>query len=184
MHQDPNEPRPVRYWCGDESRFGLHTIPRRRLNATGIKPIGPLQWNYQAYYLYGLVEPATGEQFVLEFSHSDSTCFQCFLDHFAARYPHELHVLQLDRASFHQAQHLSIPENVILLYQPPKCPELNPIERLWQHLKDKLSWAVFDSLDALRAVLDQRLRELTPAVVASLTGFDFIIKALEFAEFY
>lgn len=88
-----------------------------------------MQWNFQAYYLYGLVEPATGDHFWLEFSHADSACFQLFLEHFAARYPHELHVLQFDQASFHLAKNLSIPENVIVLYQPPKCPELNPVER-------------------------------------------------------
>jgi hypothetical protein len=184
LYTDPDEPRPLRYWCGDESRFGLHTLPRRRITARGVKPIGPMQWNFQAYYLYGLVEPATGDHFLLEFSHADSVCFQLFLAHFAARYPHELHVLQFDQASFHLAKNLSIPENVIMLYQPPKCPELNPVERFWQHLKETLSWAVVDSLDELRAILDHRLRQLTPTVVASLTGFDFIINALKFAYFY
>lgn len=177
--------RPVlRYWCGDESRFGLHTRRGRRITATGVKPIGLVQWRFQALYLYGLVEPATGEQFMLEFSHSDSICFQCFLDQFAARYPQEWHILQLDQASFHVAKDLVIPDNLIVLLQPPKCPELNPIERLWQHLKATLNWAVFDSLDELRDVLDQRLQELTPTVVASLTGFNFIINALKFADIY
>jgi transposase len=174
----------LRYWCGDESRFGLKTIPRRRINAQGVKPIGPQQWLFHAYYLYGLVEPSTGEHFVWEFSHCDSTCFAVFLQQFAARYPHELHVLQLDQASFHHTRSLTLPDNIILLFQPPKSPELNPIERLWQHLKDRLAWGVFPNLDALRQVLDQRLRELTPAIVASLTGFDFIVKAVQYANFY
>jgi hypothetical protein len=63
------EPLALRYGCGDESRFGLKTIPRRRINAFGVKPIGPQQWLFQAYYLYGLVEPSTDEHFVWEFSH-------------------------------------------------------------------------------------------------------------------
>jgi hypothetical protein len=136
------EPLALRYGCGDESRFGLKTIPRRRINAFGVKPIGPQQWLFQAYYLYGLVEPSTGEHFVWEFSHCDSTCFEVFLHPFAARYPHELHVLQLDQASFHLTRSLTLPANIILLFQPAKSPELNPnpIERLWQHLKDQFAW--------------------------------------------
>lgn len=27
----------------------------------------------------------------------------------------------------HKAKHLQIPDNIILLFQPPHCPELNPI---------------------------------------------------------
>ena len=42
---------PIRYWTQDESRFGLHTITRSVLTALGIKPIRPLQLNYQSFYL-------------------------------------------------------------------------------------------------------------------------------------
>lgn len=58
------------------------------------------------------------------------------------------------------------------------------MERLWQYLKESLSWAVFYTLDELRAVVDPLIRALTPAVVASLTGFGFILNALKFANFY
>jgi transposase len=51
-----------------------------------------------------------------------------------------LHVLQLDQASFHLTRSLTLPAKIILLFQPAKSPELNPIERLWQHLKDRLAW--------------------------------------------
>jgi transposase len=166
----------------DESRLGLKTGVRRRLTLCGTKPIGPLQWRFEAFYLYGAVEPATGESFFLEFSHLDSPCFERFLEHLAQHYPHHLHLLQLDNASAHRAKSLQIPENLILFFQPPHTPEVNPIERLWQHLKDQLSWLSFTHLDALRAVISERLRELTPTVVASLTGYDFILSALKQAN--
>jgi hypothetical protein len=56
---------PLRYWSQDESRVGLKTITRSVLTALGVKPIGPIQWNYQSFYLYGgssrvLVELNTG----------------------------------------------------------------------------------------------------------------------------
>lgn len=155
---------------------------RRRLTLCGTKPIGPLQWRFEAFYLYGAVEPATGESFFLEFSHLDSPCFQSFLEHLAQHYPHHLHLLQLDNASAHRAKSLQIPENLILFFQPPHTPEVNPAERLWQHLKDQLSWLSFAHLDALREVISERLHELTPAVVASLTGYDFILGALKQAN--
>jgi hypothetical protein len=53
----------LRYWCQDETRFGLKTIQRRRLTLKGIKPVGKMQWQYKTFYLYGVVEPKTGESF-------------------------------------------------------------------------------------------------------------------------
>ncbi|PSO63482.1 MAG: hypothetical protein BRC36_08095 [Cyanobacteria bacterium QH_2_48_84] len=47
-------------------------------------------------------------------------------------HPEELHLIQVDNAKAHSAQTLTVPDNVILLFQPPYCPELNPIERVWQ----------------------------------------------------
>lgn len=144
--------------------------------------MGPLQWRFEAFYLYGAVEPATGENFFLEFSHLDSPCFQRFLECLAQHYPNQLHLLQLDNASAHTSKSLQLPQNIILFFQPPHTPEVNPIERFWRHLKDQLSWLSFAHLDALREVISERLRELTPAVVASLTGYDFILGALKHAN--
>ena len=175
---------PIRYGCLDESRFGLKTIPRRRITLSGTKPLGPVQWRFEAFYLYGAVEPMTGESFFLEFSHSDSTCFEGYLEQLAQHYPHQLHVIQLDQGSLHPAKTLQLPDHVVLLFQPPHSPQLNPIERLWQHLKDHLSWQIFDRLDDLREVLSERLKALTSAVIASLTGYDFILSALGNANIY
>jgi putative transposase len=143
-----------------------------------------MQWRFEAFYLYGAVEPVTGESFFLEFTHSDSTCFEVYLEQLAQHYPHRLHVIQLDQGSLHTAKRLQLPDNVVLLFQPPHSPQLNPIERLWQHLKDPLSWQIFDRLDDLREVLTEHLKALTPAVIASLTGYDFILSALKNANIY
>jgi len=62
----------------------------------------------------------------------------------------DLHIIQLDNGSFHTTPKLKVPENIILLFQPAHCPELNPIERLWEHLKDCLAWQLFNNLDALK----------------------------------
>ena len=53
----------LKYWCQDETRIGLKTIERKKLTALGVKPIGWVQGNFKAYYLYGAVAPQTGESF-------------------------------------------------------------------------------------------------------------------------
>jgi hypothetical protein len=52
----------------------------------GVKPLGLVQWNFKAYYLYGAVALQTGESFGWEFSHLDGMCFQMFLDQLAEKY--------------------------------------------------------------------------------------------------
>jgi hypothetical protein len=46
-----------------ETRIGLKTIERKKITARGVKPIGLVQGNFKAYYLYGAVAPQTGENF-------------------------------------------------------------------------------------------------------------------------
>ena len=70
------------------------------------------------------------------------------------------------------------------MFQPPYCPELNPIERLWQYLKKNLCWALFKNLTQLQTQVDKLIAELAPATVASVTGFSFILDALSVAEIF
>jgi hypothetical protein len=55
----------LKYWCQDETRIGWKTIERKKITAFGVKPIGKLQGNFKAYYLYGAVAPQTGETLIV-----------------------------------------------------------------------------------------------------------------------
>ena len=59
--------------------LGFISMIGRLITACGIKPIGKWQWLFKAFWLYGAVEPATGESFFLEFSHVDSDCYSLIL---------------------------------------------------------------------------------------------------------
>jgi transposase len=61
------------------------------------------------------------------------------------------------------------PENVIPLVQPPHSPELNPIERLWQFLKQPLKHELFSSLQALRDHIQELFDQLTIEQVMSVS---------------
>jgi hypothetical protein len=83
----------LKYWGQNETRSGLKTIERKKSTALGVKPLGLVQGNFKAYYLYGAVAPQTGESFWLEFSHLDGMYFQMFLDELAEKYPAHLNVI-------------------------------------------------------------------------------------------
>ncbi|MBM0745337.1 hypothetical protein JOY44_28335 (plasmid) [Phormidium sp. CLA17] len=108
--------RPIRYFAQDESRFGLHTLIGRLITAVGVKPIGAWQWIFKAFWLYGAVEPTTGESFFLQFSHVDTACYQWFLDEFSKAYPDSLNILQVDNGRFHKGKDLIVPENIIAVF--------------------------------------------------------------------
>ena len=55
--------QPIRYWCQDESRLGLKTLGGKIITLQGIKPQGITGWARDNFYLYGLVEPKSGESF-------------------------------------------------------------------------------------------------------------------------
>ncbi|QDZ38585.1 IS630 family transposase [Euhalothece natronophila Z-M001] len=172
------ESRKIRYWCQDETRLGLKTIERKRITAQGVKPIGKVQWEFVAYYLYGIIEPSSGDNFFLEFSHLDSDCFQVFLEQVSKHSPNCLNIIQLDQGKFHQSKNLKIPENILLLFQPPASPELNPIERFWQYIKDELSWNLYEELEELKEEVRTILTKITPKTIISLTNWDYLQKAL------
>ncbi len=181
QHKLPQFSR-IRYFSEDESRFGLKTLVGRLITACGIKPLGQWQWKFQTFWLYGAVEPASGEYFFLQFSHVDTDCYQRFLDEFSQAYADTLNILQVDNGLFHKAKRLRIPDNIILLFQPPYSPELNPIERLWEHLKRDLKWELFSNLKQLQDKVDELIDALTPQQVASITGYSFILDALSVAS--
>ena len=55
-------------------------------------------------------------------------------------------VLLLDQAGWHLSDKLTVPPNITIIPLPPKCPELNPIENVWQFMRQNwLSNRIFQS---------------------------------------
>jgi hypothetical protein len=56
-------------------------------------------------------------------------------------------VLLVDQAGWHMSTRLVVPANVTIITLPPKCPELNPVENVWQFMRDNwLSNRIFKRL--------------------------------------
>jgi transposase len=133
----------IRYWTQDESRLGLKTITRRRLTVKKVQAVVKTQWLFKASYFYGVVEPLTGELMLQDYARVNPENYQPFLDDFSQKYPHDFHVIQTDNATFHRSDNLVMPDNMMLLYQPPHSPPVNASERLWQWSKGEIANQVF-----------------------------------------
>ena len=57
-------------------------------------------------------------------------------------------VVLMDQAGWHTTGKLVVPGNISIVALPAKCPELNPVENIWQFMRDNwLSNRVFTSYD-------------------------------------
>ena len=166
------------YWCQDKTRLGFRTESGKKITLKGVKPQQKLQWHYDYYYIYGLIEPMGGRSFFYEFSHFNSDCMEVFLQQFQQENQEQIHIIQLDNASIHTAKKLKVPENIILLFQPPYCPEVNPIERVWEYIKYRLRSLWYEDLYDVKEQVAAILSSLTEEIIISLTKWDYFVDAL------
>ena len=139
----------------------------------------------QYTYAYGAVSPMDGRFDSLMLPHVNAECMQVFLDEVARRYPNDNIVMVLDGAGWHKSQSFALPENLKLHFLPPYSPELNPVEHLWDELREKhFHNRVFDSMDALEDHLVDALRamENDGERVASITQWPWIINTVSNAN--
>ena len=132
-------------------------------------------------YAYGAVDVVSGELDSLILPHVNTECTQLFLDEVATRHPEHRIIMVLDGAGWHRSAALKVPSNMRPLSLPPYAPELNPVEHIWEELREKyLHNKAFDSLDALE---DQLLIGLVALEqdrprVQSIVAWSWIINAL------
>ena len=105
---------------------------------------------------------------------------QVFLDAFAATIAEDEHVaLVVDGAGWHGSKTLNVPSNITLVALPPYCPELNPVERVWLHLKERfLSLRLHNDYNDIVAAASKAWKRLCREIgrLTSLTSYPWIMK--------
>ena len=165
----------------DEARFGRISDTRRCWCPKPIRPLVSAMVTQEYTYAYAAVSVADGKLDTLILPHVNGDCMQLFLNEVASRYPHDRILMVLDGAGWHQSESFTLPANLRLLKLPPYSPELNPVEHLWDDLREKYFHnLVFDSLDALERHLESALREMENDAgrVRSIVAWPWIIEAL------
>ncbi len=99
-----------------------------------------------------------------------------YLQDFSKHKPRELKIIVIDNASFHSTKDIILPENILLLPIPPYCPELNPAEKIWQWMKDKIAMKIYDTIQGLERKMEQLIKQLENQLIKSITGYEFYIK--------
>lgn len=165
----------------DEARFGRISDTRRCWCPKPVRPLCQAMVTQEYTYAYAAVSVADGDLDTLILPHVNGDCMQLFLDEVATRHPQDRIVMVLDGAGWHQSQVLTPATNLRLLTLPPYSPELNPVEHLWDDLREKAFHnRIFDSIDALELHLESSLRamELDHPRVRSIVAWPWIINSL------
>lgn len=96
---------------------------------------------------------------------------QIFLDEFAKTLNEEV-LFVMDNASWHKG--LQVSEKIQFVYLPPYSPELNPVERLWQHIKSHvLKNKIYDTLENLEDSVCDFLGQLSTLTIRSVCNCNY-----------
>jgi transposase len=140
---------PLEVWFQDEMRVGQKNKLTYRWARKGSRPRAAHDQRTQSTYLFGAVCPDRGVGAALVLPFCNSEAMQLHLGEITTKVAPGAHaILMLDQAGWHGAKELRIPTNISLLPLPPRSPELNSQENIWQFMRQNwLSNRIFKSFD-------------------------------------
>lgn len=146
--------KPLEIWFQDEARIGQKNKITRRWAKRGTRPSAPKDQRTRSAYIFGAICPREGKGAGLVLPHCNAHAMTLHLAEISRTVAPGAHaVVILDQAGWHGAKDLEVPDNITLLFLPPRSPELNPVENIWQFIRDNwLSNRVFKSY---RDIIDQ-----------------------------
>ena len=126
----------------DETILRLFPVLRRAWSLRGEQAIVPITGSNAKRVLFGTINPRTGHRIVLCRPNMRQEHFQAFLRLLHQSYPGREIWLLLDEAPCHiapKSQALAENLNIVLIWLPKQCSELNAMDQLWRELKDNIS---------------------------------------------
>ena len=147
-----SETTPVEIW------FRMKPESARRRTASSASGPGvergsiqPADQRYDNAHLFGAICSARGVGAALALPYADTDMMQLHLDEISSNVAAGAHaVLLLDRAGWHTTGKLDMPANITPIFLPSRAPELNPVENVWQYLRQNwISNTVFENYDAI-----------------------------------
>ena len=157
-------------------RVGLIGQVRRVWAPRGVKVVQPLEYTHRWHYLALTVHPLRGTLRWSWVPNLKGVSLAPVVRNWAR---HGLRTLVWDCGRGHHGQAYA-GLKVKRIAQPPHSPELNPPERIFEHLRATVEGKVYGTLAAKRVAIEHELRLLAahPEKVRSLTGWRWIIDAL------
>ena len=137
----------IEIWFQDEARIGQKNKITRRWAKRGTRPSARKDQRTRSVYIFGAICPARGVGAALVLPKCNTAAMNLHLQEISIAVAPGAHaIIIVDQAGWHFAKNLEIPNNITLLPLPSKSPELNPVENIWQFMRDNwLSNRIFSS---------------------------------------
>ncbi len=145
--------------------------------AQGVKPVGGHQHDYTYRWLWGAFSFLTGRNYSMYTCSTDKLFFINHLETISEDNPKRLNLVVIDNAGFHSLKDiLKLASNIFLIRLPAYSPELNPDERVWRYLKDKIAMKIFESAKHLEDTLENIVKNIDNKIIKSLISYDLYKK--------
>ena len=155
----------------DEAGFGRINKPRYCWCFPGFRPIVPCRHIREYRYAYGAVDPQEGESFFLVLPYCNTPCMNVFLHGLSEAFPNDFILLVADGAAWHKSKGLNIPANIEIFPLPPYTPEMNPIEQIWEIIRERgFKNQLFATLEKVIDNLCDTIVALSKGTIKSITG--------------
>ncbi len=143
------QPSDIEIWFEDEARIGQKNKITRRWARRGSRPSAPQDQRTASTYIFGAICPYEGKAAGLILPRCNTAAMNLLMPEISAKVAPGRHaVLLMDQAGWHLSAKLRVPANITVLPLPPKCPELNPAENVWEFMRDNwLSNRIFTCYD-------------------------------------
>jgi transposase len=141
----------IEIWSQDEAPIGQKNKITRRWAKRGTRPSATHDQHTVSTYIFGAVCPQQGKSAALVLPACNTEAMNLHLAEIAQVIKPGAHaVLLVDQAGWHMSTGLVVPANITIIALPPKSPELNPMENVWQFMRDNwLSNRIFKSYEDL-----------------------------------
>jgi putative transposase len=142
----------------------------------GSCPRAVRQTEYKWGYIFGAVDPLTGQSSALISPTVSAALMSTHLRMIADEAGKDVHVvLVLDGAGWHKAKDLKVSDSMTLLFLPPYSPELMPMERVWQWMRQHdLSNRVFEDEAAIDQACKESWSKLTSERLQTITATQWL----------
>lgn len=169
-----DDQRSVMVFVQDEARFGRITSVGRSWAPLGIRPTVKQQMIRSYMYAFTAACHQTGESCSLVLPNANVETMQIFLNEVSECFPNYFIVMQMDQAGWHTSQKLKLPENIRIICQPSGSPETNPVENIWDYVKENdFRNRFFHTMEDVENQLLKSLEKLrcSPEIVKSIISF-------------
>lgn len=163
----------------DEADFKRLPVLRGMWMRCGEQKTIPALRQNTSFTLYEALNPCTGDEIHARFENAVSDHTTAFLQQIENAHPNEPVTIIWDRASVHTSnqveQWLKEHPHFEVIWLPPRSPQMNPVEDIWRHVKNRVAANLTRTLEALAQACERFFQAQSAQDLKRLAGLSDVV---------